>query len=102
MYLVVAGAKREFYYSKPRRGMVAEGVTPGTLLFTGWVSGNGYKGTAYLFSSRCGRRSYPVSGVIQEQGGRVVMTGTATNLDGDCELSSFRQDVLIFDYLYSQ
>ena len=102
MYLVVNGDRREFYYSQPRPGMVAEGVTPGTLLFSGSVAGSTYQGTAYLFSARCGPRSYPVSGTVQETGGRVVMLGTATNVNSHCQLKSLKNDVLIFEYLYSQ
>ncbi len=101
VYLIATGNKREFYYSQPRPGMVAQGVTPGTLLFTGYVSGSGYRGTAFLFSARCGPRSYAVSGKVQETGGRVIMTGNATNVNSRCEISNTINDVLVFQYLYS-
>jgi hypothetical protein len=100
MYLVVNGNQREFYYSQPRQGMIDEGVTPGTLLFTGTVNGNYYTGTAYLFSARCGKRGYQVSGPVQETGGRVVMSGAALVLNKRCEPRKVINDVLVFNYLY--
>jgi hypothetical protein len=100
MYLVANGDQREFYYYKPRLGMVEEGVGPGTLLFTGTVRGNAYEGTAYLFSARCGKRGYHVSGPVAESGGRVVMTGAALSLGRSCKPRKVFNDVLVFDYLY--
>lgn len=103
VYLVARGARREFYYQQPRAGMVAEGVTPGTLLFSGVFSAGAYDGTGYLFSRRCPPRSYHVSGtVLQEGSGRVVLTGPASKIDTNCKITSYREDTLVFEYLYSQ
>jgi hypothetical protein len=100
MYLVVSGSRREFYYHRPRQGMIDEGVRSGTLLFSGTVSGNAYEGTAYLFSARCGVRPYHVSGSVQESGGRVLMAGAATIINERCNTVRTVNDVLAFDYLY--
>ncbi len=81
--------------------MRAEGVTPGTLLFSGTVSGNAYEGIAYLFSARCGKRAYRVSGPVQERGGRVIMTGAASRINAQCQVVGTREDILVFDYMYS-
>lgn len=99
MYLQANGNLREFYYLQPRPGMIAEGVTPGTLLFSGVVNGNTYQGTAYLFSARCGARKYPVAGAVQEAGGRVIMIGAATNVNSRCQIKNVKTDVLVFEYL---
>lgn len=100
MYLVVSGARREFYYQQPRQGMVEEGVRPGTLLFSGTVAGNSYEGIAYLFSAKCGSRPYQVRGSVQESGGRVIMAGTAPLVDRNCNVVRTIPDTLVFDYLY--
>ena len=100
MYLLVSGNTREFYYDKPRQGLIDEGVRPGTLLFSGTVSGDRYEGTAYLFSARCGSRPYRVSGVVQESGGRVVMTGNASLLNKHCQVTRSFEDILAFNFLH--
>jgi hypothetical protein len=99
MYLIVNGNKREFYYHRPRQGMIEEGVRPGTLLFSGYVSGNTYQGIAYFFSARCGKRPYQVSGPVQEDGGRVTMTGIGTVINDRCQTVSNINDTLVFDFL---
>ncbi len=102
MYLVVSGNRRQFYYHQPRQGMRDEGVGPGTLLFSGTVNANSYEGTAYLFSARCGKRAYHVSGPATENGGRVVMTGAAAGFNSRCEPHGVINDVLVFNYLYRE
>jgi hypothetical protein len=102
MYLVVAGNRREFYYHNPRQGMRDEGVTPGTLLFSGTVNGSNFEGVAYLFSARCGKRSYRVSGPVTENGGRVLMTGAAAGFNSRCEPKGVINDVLVFNFLYRE
>ena len=96
---MATGNRREFYYHKPRLGIAAHGAKPGTILFSGTIDGKTYEGTAYLFSARCGNRSYRVAGPVQESGGRVTMEGAATNVDANCSIKAGRKDVLVFDYL---
>jgi len=102
MYLVVSGNKREFYYHRPRQGMIEEGVRSGTLLFSGYVSGNSYQGVAYFFSARCGPRPYNVNGPVQENGGRVTMAGAGTVINDRCQLVGTINDTLVFDFLYKE
>jgi hypothetical protein len=102
MYLIVNGNRREFYYHRPRQGMIEEGVRSGTLLFSGAVNGAYYDGTAYLFSARCGATPYHVSGMVYENGGRVEMNGTATIVDQQCKPVAARNDKLVFQYLYRE
>jgi hypothetical protein len=102
VYLIVNGNKREFYYHRPRQGMIEEGVRPGTLLFSGYVSGNTYHGIAYFFSARCGARPYQVSGPVQEDGGRVTMTGMGTVINDRCQPVRSINDTLVFDFLYKE
>ncbi len=101
MYLVINGRRREFYYHQPRQGMRDEGVTPGTLLFSGTVNSNSYEGIAYLFSARCGKHAYR-SMDRSENGGRVVMTGAAAGIQCRCEPYGVINDVLVFNYLYKE
>jgi hypothetical protein len=46
MYLVANGSSREFYYQKPRSGMLDAGARPGSVLFRGEVKDGQYFGTA--------------------------------------------------------
>ena len=98
MYLSVAGKKRDIYYHKPRLELASAGVTSGMLLFSGTVHQDGYEGTAYTFSQNCGARSYPVSGRIEEAGGRVVMTGFVKTNAANCEAPGV--EPLTLNFLY--
>ena len=64
MYLVANGSSREFYYQKPRPGMLDAGAGPGSLLFRGQVNNGQYLGTAYIFNPQCGVISYEAKGPI--------------------------------------
>src|SRR5262249_55700929 len=50
MYLVANGPSREFYYQKPRPGMLDAGARPDSLLFRGQVNDGLFLGTAYVFN----------------------------------------------------
>jgi hypothetical protein len=92
------GASRRVVYQRPRPGMVKEGVMQGTLLFIGTVAGTAYSGTAYIFSGRC-EASYPyrVDGGMSADGRQLSLHGKApANIDSDCEVTSYRDDYLIF------
>ena len=99
MKLVADGASRRFYYESPRQGMRAQGVTSGTLLFEGTKSGDAYSCTAYIFSGRCGKLAYQVSGLVATDQGRVVMRGQAPRLGNGCQVTGHKDDILVFDYL---
>jgi len=99
MKLVADGASRRFYYEGPRQGIRAQGVTTGTLLFDGTKSGDAYFGTAYIFSGRCGKVAYQVSGVVEPDQRRVVMRGQAPRLGQGCTVAGYKDDVLVFDYV---
>src|SRR5690348_5802086 len=62
MYLVANGLSREFYYQKPRPGMLDAGSRPGSLLFRGQVNSGQFLGTAYIFNPHCGPIAFEVKG----------------------------------------
>jgi hypothetical protein len=80
MYLVANGSSREFYYEKPRPGMLEAGVKSGSLLFRGEVNDGQYSGTAYIFNPRCGQVPFQVKGTILDNDERIVLTGQAPRL----------------------
>lgn len=102
MRLVADGARRKFLYDSPRPGIISEGVTPGALLFDGVRNGEVYRGTAYIFSRRCGRRPYEVSGSVGADQRSVVMTGQAPVLGRNCEVVGSKADTLVFELLPGQ
>ena len=77
MYLVANGSSREFYYQKPRPGMLDAGARPGSLLFRGQLNSGQYSGTAYFFNPLCGAIPFEVKGPILEDEERIVLTGQA-------------------------
>jgi hypothetical protein len=84
MYLVANGHSREFYYQKPRTGMLEVGVRPGSLLFRGEIENGQYSGTAYIFNTHCGQIPFQVKGAILENDERIVLTGEAPRVGRNC------------------
>jgi hypothetical protein len=84
MYLVANGPSREFYYQKPRTGMLEVGVHPGSLLFRGEVENGQYSGTAYIFNAHCGQIPFQVKGPVLESDERIVLTGQAPRVGRNC------------------
>src|SRR3974390_553734 len=70
MYLVANGSSREFYYQKPRPGMLDAGARPGSLLFRGQINNGQYLGTAYIFNLQCGPIPFEVKGPILHDGSK--------------------------------
>jgi uncharacterized caspase-like protein len=97
--LEASGKRRVFRYHTPRAAITAEGVRQGTVLFEGTTDGKTYRGTAYRFSAKCGRRGYTVSGPILDNFRRVVLLGTATRIDDNCRVTDRSQDELDFTYM---
>lgn len=90
------GPNREFRYAVPRAELP---VANGTVLFTGKREGSTYSGLAYVFSSRCGARSYQVTGTVAEDQRSVSMEGKAPVVDSSCIVTGFRDDVLFFSLI---
>jgi hypothetical protein len=84
MYLVANGSSREFYYQKPRPGMLDAGARPGSLLFRGHINNGQYIGTAYFFNPHCGPITFEVKGPSLGDEERIVLTGQAPRVGRDC------------------
>ncbi len=96
LVLYAEGDRRAFYYDRPRPGMIEAGARRGRLLFKGEIAGERYVGLAYVFSRRCGPRSYPVDGPILDEHARVVLRGTAPRVDEACKVAGHADDELEF------
>ena len=95
--LVSLGNERIFRYLEMYASTVP--ASPGDIVFRGRRTGRTYSGTAYLFSSRCARVGYQVSGYITNGESRVVMTGRAPRRNARCQIIGYRSDTLVFDYI---
>jgi hypothetical protein len=84
MYLIATGQSREFYYQKPRTGMIDAGAHPGSLLFRGEIDNGKVSGTAYIFNSRCGQIPFQVEGSILDNDERIMLTGQAPRVARNC------------------
>lgn len=84
MYLVANGQSREFYYQKPRAGMIDAGAHPGSLLFRGEIDNGRFFGTAYIFNSRCGQIPFQVEGSILDNDERIMLSGQAPRVGRNC------------------
>ena len=60
MYLIANGSSREFYYQRPRPGMLEAGARPDSLLFRGQINDGQFSGTAYVFNAHCGQVPFDV------------------------------------------
>jgi len=85
MYLVANDSSREFYYQKPRPGMLEAGAHPDDLLFKGQINDGQILGIAYIFNAQCGHVPFPVKGPLLDNGGRIVLTGQAPRVGRNCQ-----------------
>jgi hypothetical protein len=99
MYLVANGSSREFYYQKPRLGMLEAGAHPGTLLFRGQINNGQFSGTAYLFNARCGQVPFQVEGPILDNNERVLLAGQAPRIGRGCRTYGYYTSNLEFRLL---
>lgn len=102
MRLVANGRQRQFFYFKPRAGLVARGVLAGTLLFDGERVGDTYTGRSRVFTAKCGPRTYVVSGTVSPDQRRVVMHGQKPIVNLVCETERTEADELVFELLESK
>jgi len=101
VYLVANGSSREFYYQKPRPGMVEVGARPGSLLFRGQINDGQYSGTAYIFNPRCGPIPFQVKGPVLDNDDRIVFTGQAPRVGRNCRIRASYTSNLEFQRLES-
>jgi hypothetical protein len=101
MYLVANGSSREFYYQRPRLGMLEAGAHPDSLLFSGQINNGQFSGTAYVFTAQCGQVPFEVKGAILENGGRVALTGQAPRVGRNCQAAGYYTSTLEFRLLKS-
>jgi hypothetical protein len=100
MELVAYGPHRTFTYREPRPGMWDAGARPGNPVFDGEHRGNGYWGTAYVYSASCGAIAYPVSGPVDDRHNVVTLYGQAPRVDPySCTVITTVPDVLVFHFL---
>ena len=104
MRLTADGNNREFTYEEPTDRMIGAGVTTGTVLFTGKRTGNRYSGTAYVFSKDCDAPlPYKVSGTVQKNETKVVMTGTRKSYGAGCRPTGrTTKDTRVFTYMSTE
>ncbi|CAG0976693.1 MAG: caspase family protein [Rhizobiaceae bacterium] len=98
MALSAQGDSRVFYYEKPRDLIAKAGVTPGTVLFKGKLSGKTYQGQAFIFSAKCGPIAYAVSGAVSADWTRVDLRGNRPVRDANCRQTGTKPDRLVFEY----
>jgi hypothetical protein len=99
VYLVANGSSREFYYQKPRPGMVEVGARPGSLLFRGQINDGQYSGTAYIFNPRCGPIPFQVKGPVLDNEERIALTGEAPQVGQNCRTRRYYTSSLEFKRL---
>ncbi len=97
-----AGQYRRISYYNPRPGL---SVSPGTVLFEGYRTGNTMSGTAYVFRRGCPPAAYEVSGRINPANQtHVVLYGAAPiRQRGSCRVVGYSSNSanarLEFNYL---
>ena len=93
------GNIRRFVYLNPRKGLPAKS---GDVLFEGARQGSTYRGDAYLFSEKCGKISYAVTGYVGSGDRLVEMRGMAPRRNASCIIVSYFEDVLVFNFKSTQ
>ena len=99
MYLVGKGSSREFYYQKPRPGMLEAGAHPDDLLFKGQLNDGQISGIAYIFNAQCGQVPFHVKGPVLDSGSKIVLTGPAPHVGRNCQATGEYASTLEFRLL---
>jgi hypothetical protein len=99
MQLEARGINRKFFFYKPSGAELKAGAKAGSLRFDGQISGKGYTGTAFLYSEKCGRSAFQVSGEIENDDSRVILSGRAPHVDSNCRKIGRTDQTLIFDFM---
>jgi hypothetical protein len=81
--------------------MLDAGARPGSLLFRGGINNGQYLGTAYIFNVHCGPIPFEVKGPILDDDGRIVLTGQAPRVGGNCRTYALYTSNLEFRRLNS-
>lgn len=98
MKAVYAGDTLRIAYDAPRSGLASLGIAPDTQLFQGRKTGsNTYAGDATTFSKTCGPANYPVSGELAPDQRSVTLKGRAPARGANCQITSYRDETLVFD-----
>ena len=98
MELEADGAARKFRYFEPREGLQRVGIESGTVLFAGQKNDNSYSGTAYTFTSRCGKFPFRVSGPVSSDLSTVKVTGQKPRIDArSCSVVGHDEETLVFE-----
>jgi hypothetical protein len=90
------GPRRVFVYVRPAGRVPAR---RDDIVFSGERSGSTYRGTAYQYSSRCGRIGYAVEGSVAPGDRQVTLRGDAPVRDDNCQIVGSRPDELIFRHV---
>jgi uncharacterized caspase-like protein len=96
MRLEANDTARRWFYVTPRPGIRNEGVTSGTLLFSGVRQGDTYSGTAHIFRAGCRPFPYSVAGTVSPDQRTVTLRGVAPRPGPGCRVIGVRDDVLVF------
>jgi len=99
MYLVANESSREFYYQKPRPGMLEAGAHPDALLFKGQINDGQISGVAYIFNAQCGQVPFHVKGTALDNGSKIVLTGQAPHVGRNCQTTGEYTSTLEFKLL---
>ena len=106
MRLTVDGLARAFIYERPRSGIAAEGARPGTVLFQGRLTNAAsgtYAGNSYIFSARCGNKSFPVTGDLVNDASEIHLGGRVPVVDrSSCVQKGAKDSVLKFKFVRSE
>jgi peptidyl-prolyl cis-trans isomerase C len=99
MKLYADGERIVLQFEKPREGLDASGIKPGTQLFHGTRRGKTYSGEAITFSPQCGARKFPVTGQAAADGNSFKVLGMRPVLAAGCNVANERSEVLVFEYV---
>jgi hypothetical protein len=99
MRLEATGLSRKFFFYKPSDDQLEAGAKAESLRFDGQISRKGYTGTAFLYSDKCGRSAFQVSGQIESNESRVILSGRSPQVDRDCREIGGSDQKLVFDLM---
>ncbi len=84
--LVADGDLRKYYYFQVQSEAEATGAKKGSLLIEGKTFGTHFLGTAYKYTSTCGRVPFRVDGMFRDNNNRLELQGQSPRVDAYCKM----------------
>jgi hypothetical protein len=99
MYMTADGRRRRVFYETPRESLDVLGISSGSLIFDGELSGSRFTGNVVAYAPGCTILKYPVNGILNPDGRSFSLMGRRPARDDWCNIVGSTDVTLIFEFV---